>query len=584
MMIDDGIFRREDDRWVQAIDLSSIPIPPTIDALLSARLDRLPAQDREVLASASVQGQVFSRDAVTSLVAPGLKAEVPGALAALEDRALIGRVGPSVAGEETYRFRHILIRDAAYRAQPKGRRAELHEAFADWLGARVVQRLAEYEEILGFHLEQAVELRSELRPPTPDDRMLSARAGIHLGSAGKRATTRGDVSAADNLLTRAAALFDVRDANRIELLPLLGETLTSAGDFARARGVFDEAIALGHQVDDPLVEARASTGRLHLRRRFQASGWTEESLREANRIISVCRQLDDEAGLARAYSLIAAAEWSGLQGAKTQQACEAAAQHARLAGDPRQEFASLTMSCWPIVFGPVPVPEAIELCTSILRRVRGNPFAEAMTLTNLALLHAMAGDIDRGRDLASDGCATLTEFGYTVEAAAWRGLTLGDIETLLGDAETAERAFRNALDSLHGTGDRWYAASLSARMARSLSVQERYAEAEEAVRVSEDAAADDDLAAQMDWRGAKARALAGLGMQTEALDLASEAVRLSEASDLIVVRAWMLEDLAAVLETVGRHQDARRTWRLVLSLRELKGDVASVANLRARLP
>ena len=68
------------------------------------------------------------------------------------------------SGEDAYRFGHILVRDAAYRGLPKETRADLHERFADVLADTTGDRVGEYEEIIGYHLEQAFGFRMELGP------------------------------------------------------------------------------------------------------------------------------------------------------------------------------------------------------------------------------------------------------------------------------------------------------------------------------------------------------------------------------------------------------------------------------------
>ena len=107
---------------------------------------------------------------------------------------------------EPLRFRHVLIRNAAYRRMPKADRADLHERFADWLESEATERIAESEEIIGYHLERSYELRLELRPEQDADRAIAGRAAGRLGSAGRRALGRGDGKAAAGLLDRAVRL------------------------------------------------------------------------------------------------------------------------------------------------------------------------------------------------------------------------------------------------------------------------------------------------------------------------------------------------------------------------------------------
>ena len=170
MLADAGRRRppaRSDGEWVPAGDLSQITVPPTIHALLAARLDRLGRDERAVIERGSVEGKVFHRGAVAELSTEQLRASVWNNLQTLVRKELIRPDRTDLPGEDAFRFRHLLIRDAAYEAMPKELRAELHERFADWLDQI---GLAEQDEIVGYHLEQAYRYRtSSLRPTTRPD-------------------------------------------------------------------------------------------------------------------------------------------------------------------------------------------------------------------------------------------------------------------------------------------------------------------------------------------------------------------------------------------------------------------------------
>ncbi|HJP67177.1 MAG TPA: adenylate/guanylate cyclase domain-containing protein, partial [Actinomycetota bacterium] len=160
MLIDDGLLVRDDGHWAPTQDLSTITVPPTIQALLAARIDRLVAEERQVIERASVVGRTFYRGAVTDMTPEEIRAMVPAQLQSLTRRELIRPLPSDFAGEDTFRFRHILIRDSAYEAMPKEIRADLHERFAAWMEAAAGDRAREYEEILAYHMEQAYQLRS----------------------------------------------------------------------------------------------------------------------------------------------------------------------------------------------------------------------------------------------------------------------------------------------------------------------------------------------------------------------------------------------------------------------------------------
>ena len=241
-------------------DDPGVRTPPTIQALLAARIDALPARDRRVIEAAAIEGRGFHRGAVRALVEQ--KRSVDAALSALVDRELIHPDRAELPGETGYRFTHILVRDAAYDLLPKRRRADLHVAYADWLLGRP-ERGSAADEIVGYHLEQAYEYRSQLGR-AGDDRhsALAARASAQLSVAGRRALSSGDRGGASNLLERAAALRSGTDPDRPALLIDLGCVHREQGRFRESEAVLREARSLAIDAGNGALEARAQVARL----------------------------------------------------------------------------------------------------------------------------------------------------------------------------------------------------------------------------------------------------------------------------------------------------------------------------------
>ena len=225
--------------------------PRTIHALLAARLDQLEPAERAVLERGSVEGHVFHESAVQAL-ADG-EPQTPR-LVALVRKQLIRPDTPQFAGEEAYRFRHLLIRDAAYDVLPKAVRADLHERFADWLEQRGAD-LVELDEILGYHLEQAYRCLVELGRAGDRGQRLAEQAAERLSAAGRRAYARADTPAAINLLERASALLPPHDRRRLSLLPSLGRALMESGELERSDSVLSEAVENALGAGDQLAEA-----------------------------------------------------------------------------------------------------------------------------------------------------------------------------------------------------------------------------------------------------------------------------------------------------------------------------------------
>ncbi len=224
MLIEVGALRRENGRWV-ASDLSRISTPGTIHALLAARLDRLSPEERALLERGSVEGQVFHRGAVVHLSPEAERSSVEDRLSELTLKELIQPESAVFAGEDAFRFHHLLLRDVAYESIRKEERAALHERFTAWLEAQAGERASEYDEILGYHLEQACHYHAELRADGAADGELAVRAAERLGSAGLRAQARGDWSAAASLLSRAVGLLPQDSGVRAKLAPKLDDAL-----------------------------------------------------------------------------------------------------------------------------------------------------------------------------------------------------------------------------------------------------------------------------------------------------------------------------------------------------------------------
>ena len=300
MLIDDGALVPGVDGWTATRDLESISVPPTIQALLAARLDRLAPPERAVAERASVVGRVFDQPAVVALSPTEGRSEVSGSLVALVRKELIRPDRSGLAEGEAFRFRHMLIRDAAYERLPKSERAELHELFAGWLERTAGDRLSEVEEMVGYHLEQAYRYREELAPVDDRARELARRAALRLIAAGSRALERSDIAATVNLYGRAAGLLDPDDPARLAILPDLGRALDSNGRFDDAKACFAEAIERSEATGDEQAVAYARVVRYLI---IDSDLTPSELQRIADECFAIFERLGDDRGMALAWRL-----------------------------------------------------------------------------------------------------------------------------------------------------------------------------------------------------------------------------------------------------------------------------------------
>jgi class 3 adenylate cyclase/tetratricopeptide (TPR) repeat protein len=584
MMVEEGLLRRADGVWVAAGDLSTVSMPPTIHALLAARLESLGAEEREVIGAASVVGQLFVQDAVEELVSERVREAVPGLLEALMHKRLIRPEQADVPEERRYRFGHILIRDATYRGLLKRSRAVLHERFVAWAD-RVNEdrdRAVEYEEILGYHLEQAHMCLSELGPLDEHGRELGGRAAARLFSAGNRAFARGDMPAAANLLRRAVALLPTESPDRLARLPDLAEAMMAIGEFAWAETFLDEAIETAETMGKDGLAASARLLRLRVRSHSaDPEDWTEQVVVEADRGLPVLEAAGDHVELARALRMLAWAHGTACRYGKAAAAAQRAMDHASLGEDERQRQHAASQYAIAALYGPTPVPEAIERCESIVAEAREDRRTQGLVMSLLSGLRAMQGDFRAARDLYTRARLMLEEFGRSVVAASTSQQSCR-VELLAGDPAAAERELRRDFDELSEMGERYFLSTAAGELAGAVYAQARYAEAEELTRVAEELSAEDDLTSQALWRSVRAKTLARRGLDGDAEELGREAVELLADTDALILQADALEDLAEVLALVGS-DGARGCLGEALGRLERKDDVVSVERVRASL-
>ncbi|MDX6397940.1 MAG: hypothetical protein QOJ43_1348 [Gaiellaceae bacterium] len=563
----------------------TLRVPETISAVLAARLDLLTAGERDTLQCASVIGQAFFWGAVAELTQPDRVAAVAGDLQALVRKGLVRPDAQTLAGEDGFRFAHILVRDAAYESMPKRRRGELHERFADWIEARRGE--GGLDEIIGHHLEQAWGYRLDLSGGGAEEVALAGRAADRLSRAGRHALGRGDLHAAGNLLGRAAALLDEADPRRFELVPELGLVLTETGDLAAAEELLTRLLDRPDGDVQVPVRLAAQIERAALRLRSDPRGGWEQDLQRVEDALPALEAAVDPGrlshwALARGWFLVGLVRglWAG-QLARGEEALERARTHARAAGDRRQEaeiVGRLGFAAWS---GPLPVPEAIERCASLLEAAGEDRLEGASCRRWIGSLVARQGQFDEGRRLVDEAAASYEELGSRLEAASARAFGHADIEFLAGDLPAAERALRRGYDELGDLGELGHRATVAALLSRTLEAQGRLDDAEHFARLVEATASDHDIWSQVLVRLTRAKVLAARGRQAEAEKVAREALEVVERTDFLELHGDVLGDLGDVLWRRGRKDEARECIEQALGLYEQKGN--TVAAERTRL-
>ncbi len=550
-------------------------VPPTIQALLTARLDALPTEEQTLLERGAVVGLEFEWEALARLASDGRRPS--GAqLAALVRKDLIV---PHDVIEDSFRFRHALIRDAAYERIPKEHRAELHERAASDLDGRG----EEFDELAGYHLEQAHRCVTELAPAGERARVLADAAAERLAASGLRAYARGDVLATTNLLERAVRLLSADDARRLLLLPRLGRALREAGRVERAEEVLIETAERGRATGARAVAADARLALYDLR--FHSTAKTgvgrEDVLREVDAAILVFAEVGDEAGLARALALGGQLRLWGGEAAAAVRDLERAAAHARDAGDRAQEASSLGGSVTAMLQGPMPVEDALRRIDVVRSRSEFSWRLEVSMLGSRAHLEAMRGRLDTAREVAVKATSLAEEHGLNPHGRPFAGY----VELMAGDAAAAERELRIACARTEEAGELGFLSSIVPHLVDALLALGHVDEAVIATERwrPERLTVPEDVDAQAGWRRVRAKVLARIGRIEEAERLARDAVAIASDTDFLSLQAQTHADLGEVLSLADRREDGVTELEEALRLFEQKGVVVAARRLQDRL-
>jgi tetratricopeptide (TPR) repeat protein len=571
------------------VALEEAVVPPSIQALLAARLDLLSREERGVVEPASVAGVFFEQDAVEALVADVLRPSVGAQLASLDRKQFVHPRADDA--EATFRFHHQLVRDTAYQSLLKRTRATLHERFVEWGQAvnRERSRSVEFEEINGYHLEQAYRYRGELGPIDVEGRAIGDRASALLESAGRRAFGRNDMHAAANLLARARDVLDPADPRRGDIAPELAEALMEEGEFEAARVVLREAADAAR--GNPSQLARLTCVRvglvLYTGEADPAAPDGEALATDAERVgavqaaIELFERSSDFAGLARAYRVLMILHGTSGRYVEATEAADRCVHAATLAGDTRLAARGASGYATGALHGPTPVGEVIGRCEELVAETTDRKTEGTVSLA-LAVLCAMQGEFDRARALASRGSASLADLGRSVTAAS-TSIEASLVEMLAGDLAAAERLLRRDDAALEAMGERYFRSTIVGLLALVILLRGDPTAALEQTLVCEMLADEDDVWSQALWRSVRARVIAGRGEIEEALALVSGAVGMADGSADLDLRAGMRVDQGEVLLVAGRTAEAASAFHAAVELYEEKGNTVMAARVAERV-
>ena len=581
MLVEDATLVPDGDGWVARGDLASLAVPPSVTALIEARLERLPPDELVVLEYASVEGKGFHRGAVLALSSEADRPNVSERLTALVRRDLI-RPGESLfAGEDGFAFRHLLIRDAAYARIPKEARAGLHVRYAAWLQAKAGGREGEFDEIVGYHFEQASRLWSELSPGDERARGSGERAAARLAVAGRRAFERGDIRAASALLGRADPLLPPSSVERAPILLDLGVLHEREGRYEEALTALRQAEGFGRAAGDIGTVARAVARRQFVRSHVEGTAQSELQA-EAEALLPALEQADDQMAIAEVCFFVGvSSSWLGHQ-TRAIAMLERAQELAARSGEVR--LAPEAASWIPAVmsYGPVPA----QLVDDRWRTLRTSPsmsrYARAFGDLLDALSLAMMAEFDHARTQWSEAHEVVTELGDELHAAA-STMQRGYIELLAGDFAAAEAILAEGERDLERQGEEGFRSTVQCLRADALQGLGRTDEAIAATERAEGISFSDDFETMAGWRTARARALADIGAHPNAERFARAAIDIVEPTESLDTQARAWTSLGYVLASAGRTDEALEAYGEALARLERKGNVPSSERVRSTI-
>jgi class 3 adenylate cyclase/tetratricopeptide (TPR) repeat protein len=561
----------------QLIAMQADPeIPPTIQALLSARIDRLEPEERAVIGCASIEGRLFHRGSVVELLPEQAQAGVGKHLMTLVRKQLIRPERATLPGEDGFRFAHTLIRDAAYGSLPKRQRTDLHERYAGWLQSRLGSEAP--GEIVAYHLEQAYRYNIELGSEDENARELALRAARLLAEAGRRARDRGDTSGTCSLLARATDLLREGDPELPSLLTMLGNATFDAGKVLPAREILRSAQSAAVAAGQPGIERRARMDELFILIFGDPGQQMGAALAEAEAAIAELQQLGDDEALASAWGVVAQVGNMRIDDALWRKGAHRALDCARRAGLQREAADATRTLVAALTYGATPVKEAIPLAEQALAECPNERPGQVL----LAMLYAFAGQDREAEQAIERHRRILLELGQRMQYAR-HSMHVGWIALVAEQPERAEQELQAGAEVLEAAGERSWFSTVAAVLAEVLYRLRRDEEAEQWTRKSEQAASPEDVLSQAMWRTTRAKVRARRGDAEEALRLTAEAVEHARRGDNLHLLGDCLSDGAEVLRMLKRRDEGRVFLEEALAAYRRKGIVPLMDRTRAML-
>jgi class 3 adenylate cyclase/tetratricopeptide (TPR) repeat protein len=517
-------------------------IPDTLQALIAARIDRLPTASRVVLQRASVMGRIFMGGALSKLT-PELD-DVGDALDDLVVRDLVvGEARATISGEHAYKFKHVLIREVAYAGLSKTSRADLHHAFAEWLGERAGDELL---EIRAFHLDQAARLLAELDGAAPAE--LREEAADALMKAGRRALSRESFRSARKLLLRAVEL-----APTLERRYFAGRAAWRLADYPAVLVEMGEVASDAEAAGETRVQGRALTALAEAVLQHRADAVTARRL--VTQAVNVLADAEPDVRFEPLWLSSQVASWFG-DYPQTERWAKAALAAAREAD--RKDLEALVTH--GLVTAYVTRLELAEAAPLLLRAMEladqsGSLFSRATALSVKGWVELVSERFVEAEEDYTAARELFSELGNSTREAVMT-MMVGRAVFGQGDIDRAEKLLRDAVRALKGIGDRGTLCEALRALAMVLVEQGNLDEAERFALEARETVGPEDRFSISSTKLGLGIVRAAQKRDEEAEELMLEAVEGFALYELRALEHWALRYLAQFLRSRGREDEA----------------------------
>jgi class 3 adenylate cyclase len=548
-------------------------MPPSVSALLAARIDRLDDVERTILGCAAVVGTVFYAEAIAALTGTPMP-EAQRALALLIRKELLRTAVSDLPRATAYRFLHVLVRDAAYNGLAKASRAAWHERLADWFSNQYGDVVP--DEIVGHHLASAWEYRTQLGPATAQVRELAARAARKLAAAGRRLGL-SDIAAAASLLQRAADMLEPEDPYRVECLLSLAEQRMELGEIDHALEVLRMAADAADPRQALLAHVLMRGGNV-----LTADNSAEECEAVVRGAVHRFQEWGDDRGLAEAYLTQADLALIRGHGSRGTKLLALALKHGEAAGDAGCVARARSLLGVTMMFGPTPAEEVIVSLDQMVASSGSDPRVRAEAEQVTCVMHAMCGRFDQARVTGRDARQHLAEVGHGLFLANLAQST-GHVEELVGDLDAAEEEYVRSCADLQALGESGYLSTVAGLHARLLARRGKLAQARTALELARRHGSPDDVATQsLVWQ-AEGLLAAAAGQADTARAATADAIQREqgeEAPDSVGEARLTAADVERMLGNTPREREHLIAAR---GLFEAKGNVVRARTMESRL-